>query len=80
MLNLWGSIIAKDFILEEEFCKFYSDLDRNDEDKVKEHMKILKDREEIKKCSETIGVEIIGRENLPRFILGNDKDFDSFYH
>ena len=65
----------KDFILEEEFCEFYSDLARSDVDKVREHMKIMNYREDFKKCSETIGVEIIDRENLPRFILGNDKDF-----
>ena len=65
----------KDFILEEEFCQYYKDLAKKDLDKIREHMKIMKFREDFNKISETASSESIDNLRLPRFILANDKDF-----
>ena len=69
----------KNFILEEEFIQYYNDLALKNQDKVWEHIKIMKYREDFKKdlepSSSSNTNEKIDNKKLPRYILGNDKQF-----
>ena len=66
----------KDFILEEEFIDYYTDLARFHEDKVRQHMKIMSYGSDFQKINESQSTSINIEENLlPRYILGNDKEF-----
>ena len=67
----------KDFIMEDEFKEYYTDCAKNEPDKVWDNVKKMNYREDFQKnveassCSENK----IEKNELPRYILGNDKQF-----
>ena len=64
-------------LLEEEFCEFYLDLVKKDEDTVWEHIKKMgygKNLERVFEFKDDSN-KIMDKNNLPRYILGNDIDF-----
>ena len=66
----------KDFILEEEFIEYYTNLSRFHEDTIREHMKIMKYNEDFKKINESPSIPInTDKNSFPRYILGNNKEF-----
>ena len=65
----------KEFIFENEFVDYYEDLCQTDSEKIREHMKIMKYRDDFQKSNNNSETEIINKNNLPRYILGNDKQF-----
>ena len=67
----------KSFILEAEFIEYYTDCARNDEEKIWDNVKKMNYREDFQKNDETSsGSENkIDKNELPRYILGNDKQF-----
>ena len=65
----------KYFILENEFIDYYEELCQSDSEKTREHMKIMKYRDDFQKSNNNSETEIINKNNLPRYILGNDKQF-----
>jgi hypothetical protein len=63
--------------LEEEFCEFYTDLAKSDEDTVWEHIKKMgygKNLERVFEFKDDSN-KILDKNNLPRYILGNDINF-----
>ena len=65
----------KNFILDNEFLEYYTDLARKDSDKIKEHMIIMKYRDDFEKFFPSPDIGNVDKHKLPRYILGNDKDF-----
>ena len=69
----------KSFLLENEFIEFYTDLARKDEDTVWDHIKKVgygNDLEKIYKVNDqSNNLEILDKNKLPRYILGNDESF-----
>ena len=68
---------SKYCLLEEEFCEFYTDLAKSDEDTVWEHIKKMgygKNLERVFEFKDDSN-KILDKNNLPRYILGNDINF-----
>ena len=65
----------KDFILEDEFTNYYIDLAKSEPKIVRNHIKKMKYRDDFKKSEDISEVEIIDKYTLPRYILGNDREF-----
>ena len=64
-------------LLEEEFCEFYTDLAKSDEDTVWEHIKKMGYGKSLERVFEfkDDNYKILDKNNLPRYILGNDINF-----
>ena len=67
----------KAFILEGEFIQYYTDCARNDPEKVWDNVKKMNYREDFQKNTEQTSdfEKKIDKNELPRYILGNDKKF-----
>ena len=66
----------KDFIVEEEFIKYYNDLAQMEPSVVWENIKIMKYGIDFEKIIESNNNnEKINKDTLPRYILGNDQQF-----
>ena len=65
----------KNFILEEEFIEYYSDMARTEPEKMKKIIKLMKYGEDFQKIKEYTPIKTFDKQKLPRYILGNDKQF-----
>jgi hypothetical protein len=69
----------KNFILEDEFTKYYHQLAISQEETVWKHIKAMNYREDFTKGTQSSVTDNsdtkINNKNLPRYILGNDKQF-----
>jgi hypothetical protein len=69
----------KNFILEDEFTKYYHHLAISQEETVWKHIKAMNYREDFTKRTQSTVIDDsdtkINNKNLPRYILGNDKQF-----
>ena len=67
----------KNFILEDEFVKYYNKMAKSDEEKVWKHIRALNYREDFKKNTQPANNTdvVVNNKKLPRYILGNDKQF-----
>jgi hypothetical protein len=64
----------REFILEEEFVNYYCNLCQRNPEIIKEQMKNMKYRDDFQK-KEVLKIDYIDNKRLPRYILGNDKEF-----
>ena len=65
----------KDFILEEDFVKYYTDLAQTDSSVVWDNIKVMKYGIDFEKIIESNNNEKVNKDTLPRYILGNDQQF-----